>query len=295
MDWLQFQFEISGSELSLIEARLETVGALSVTLHDAADEPFFEPAPGEMPIWNKLSVTALFPGDLDADLISHVFFQDNPTEIIGWRYKKLEDQAWERVWMKDFHPIQFGERLWVVPSWHKPPQPDHVNLILDPGLAFGSGTHATTALCLRWLDKHPPLGQQVLDFGCGSGILAIAAIKLGAAKATGIDIDPQAIEASAANAERNGVDSAHLLLQQGSDAASLESVDLVIANILSGPLIELAPQLTRAVRPGGNIILSGILAEQVDNVVQAYQPGFENIEVRSEGDWQLIEGRRKPA
>ncbi len=291
LSWLQCQFELSPADLPAAEERLEALGCLSITLMDARDQPLLEPQPGEMPLWNRISVLALFPGATDPALLRLAFVDDLDAEIIDWRHKRLKDQAWERAWISDFKPMRFGQRLWIVPSWAEAPDPEAVNLMLDPGLAFGSGTHPTTALCLKWLDAHPPAGLDVIDYGCGSGILALAALGLGARFVHGVDIDPQAIEASHNNAERNRI-SADRYRFTHVDAA-IEPVDLLMANILAGPLIDNASQIGRRVKRSGSIILSGILDEQADDVVQAYLPWFEITDQQSSKGWRLIEARRK--
>jgi len=291
MDWLQFQFELATDDLDIVEQRLEALNCLSITLTDAEDNPIMGPAPGETPLWQKLSLLALFPESVDPDLLKYLFFDRLSAQVIGWRHKKLEDQDWVRAWMDDFKPMQFGDNLWICPSWTLPPNPQAVNLMLDPGLAFGSGTHPTTALCLEWLDANPPDNQSVIDYGCGSGVLFLAALKLGARQVTGIDIDPQALQASKDNAQRNQI-AANLYHLQDADAADPEPVDLLMANILAQPLIILSSQISQLVRRTGSIILSGVLDEQADNVVKAYSPWFSITNRTSKQGWHLIEGRR---
>ncbi|MBP3863108.1 MAG: 50S ribosomal protein L11 methyltransferase, partial [Pseudomonas sp.] len=202
------------------------------------------------------------------------------------------DQDWERSWMDNFHPMRFGQRLWIVPSWHAAPEPDAVNLLLDPGLAFGTGTHPTTALCLEWLDGQDLKNCTVLDFGCGSGILAIAAMLLGAKHAVGTDIDVQALEASRDNANRNGVDPQLFPLYLPEDMPQVQA-DVVVANILAGPLVSLAPQLSSLVKPGGRLALSGILAEQGEEVAAAYAQDFDLDPIANRDGWVRISGRRR--
>ena len=292
MAWLQLRFQIPGDRLEQVESRLEALGALSVTLRDARDEPLFEPPPGSLPMWGQVKVDALFPEDADAGSIREALTATLGQAPQGWSVERLEDQAWERSWMDQFEPMRFGERLWIVPSWHEPPEPEAVNLLLDPGLAFGTGTHPTTALCLEWLDSHPPAGREVLDFGCGSGVLALAALKLGAAQVTGVDIDEQALVASRENVARNGIDSEKLALYLPEQFPATTEFDLVIANILAGPLVELAPKLVSHLRPGGDIILSGILQEQSEAVQEAYRPSIEFVDVRQREEWVCLHGRR---
>lgn len=278
----------------MLESLFERLGALSVTLTDAGNEPQLETAPGEERIWSETIVTGLFAGDtgklsLEAAIRSAIEQLGIMAELT---LEPLEDQDWERAWMENFHPMQFGEHLWIVPRDRQPPADavDPVVVFLDPGLAFGSGTHPTTALCLQWLDSQDITGKRLVDFGCGSGILAIAALKLGAGSALGIDHDPQALIASEQNAQENGV--ADRLSLTESDAPVGAQADIVIANILASILIDLAEQIGSLVRPGGQIALSGILAEQATAVMAAYSGSFELETPREQEGWVLIAGRK---
>jgi ribosomal protein L11 methyltransferase len=203
----------------------------------------------------------------------------------------VEDKDWERAWMDDFQPLKFGERLWIVPSWHDAPDPDAANLMLDPGLAFGTGTHPTTALCLEWLDGQDPHGKQVIDYGCGSGILGLAALLLGADHVIGVDTDPQALEASRENARRNGVEDSKLDLFLPDNEPETKA-DIMLANILAQPLIGLAPHLASRTRPGGDLVLSGILSNQAREVMAAYEPWFVMDEPEQREEWIRLTGRR---
>ncbi len=283
---------LSGEDCSAVETTLENLGSLSITLADAADQPFFEPAPGEMPLWDQVKVTALFESSIDPFLVHAIMDGLSNIQLIHWRHERLEDEDWERRWMDEFKPIHFGNDLWICPSWLKPPQPNAINLMLDPGLAFGSGTHETTALCLEWLAKHPPGGKTVIDYGCGSGVLAIAALKLGASSAVGIDIDPQAIVASHDNGEKNNINSETWQLELATEHQA-QPADLVLANILSGPLQELAPALAKLTLSGGHIVLSGILNEQAESVSKTYQAWFDIDPIVIKGDWCRITGVKK--
>jgi ribosomal protein L11 methyltransferase len=272
MSWLQAHVHTDSAHAAQVEAALAAAGALSVTLLDAADEPVLEPAPGEAPLWAQIRVTGLFDGAADADGLRATL--DAALDGGGALHiEPLQDQVWERAWLEHFRPMRFGRRLWVIPGGQTADLADgDVAVELDPGLAFGTGTHATTALCLDWLDSRDLAGRRVIDVGCGSGILAIAALKLGAAGAVAIDHDPQALLATRENAARNGV--ADRLTILGADAPPPEPADVVVANILAGTLIELAPQIVAMVRPGGLLALSGILAEQASDVGAAYvRPG----------------------
>ena len=295
MTWLQAHLTSDKASSPMLESLLEELGALSVTLTDAGDEPQLETAPGEERIWSETIVTGLFAGDTDRPSLESAI--RDAIERLGVRAElaldPLEDRDWERVWMENFHPMQFGERLWIVPRDQQPPgnAVEPVVVFLDPGLAFGSGTHPTTALCLQWLDSQDLAGKSLVDFGCGSGILAIAALKLGAASALGIDHDPQALIASERNAQDNGV--ANRLELLGSNTPAGEQADIVIANILASILIELAEKIGELVRPGGQLAMSGILAEQAEAVMEAFSDRFELEEPQQLDEWVLITGVRK--
>ncbi len=292
MAWLQLILETDAARAEAVSAALEAQGALAVTLGDAADDPLFEPPPGSTPLWRHTRVTALFAADADVNAALGRAEEALGFALGGWRVEPLADQDWERSWMDDFHPIRFGERLWICPSWHTPPAPEAVNILLDPGLAFGTGTHPTTAMCLRWLDAHPPQGREVLDFGCGSGVLAVAACRLGAADAWATDIDPQALQATRANAAKNGVEACVRTAAPDILPAPLQ-VDVLLANILARPLIDLAPALAGRVRSGGWALLSGILAEQAGTVIAAYAPWIDLRVWQQEEDWVCLSGRRR--
>ncbi len=274
MDWLQFVMHLDSLDPSDVEAALLRLGACSVTLSDAGDDPVLEPGPGETPLWSNTRITGLFEGGADVNGIREALQSELGVDRLPThRVETLEDRAWEREWLRDFGPMPFGRRLWVCPSGHEAPGGDTVVVQLDPGLAFGTGTHPTTALCLEWLDDISPCGSTVLDYGCGSGILAIAALKLGAMEATGMDIDPQALIASRENAAANAV--AHRLTLVGSDAAIEGEFDVVVANILAEPLVQFADSITSRLSRGGMLALSGVLCEQARNVRAAYAPWIE--------------------
>lgn len=291
--WLQVHLEIAKDEAPLAELALESLGALSVTLGDAADEALLEPPPGALPLWQRTRATGLF----DAEAIGRAALEQRvraglrPEWLATLRIEALADRQWERAWLDDFHPMRFGERLWICPDGQIAEGPDPVVVELDPGLAFGTGTHPTTALCLRWLDAHPPAGLQVIDFGCGSGVLALAAAKLGAKRVIALDHDPQALAATADNARKNGVAERIEILPAG--ASPDAPADLVLANILAGTLIELAPQITGLTRPGGRIVLSGVLATQATTVAQAYRNDFAMQPPVQQEDWVLLSGRNE--
>ncbi|MEM1080251.1 MAG: 50S ribosomal protein L11 methyltransferase [Pseudomonadota bacterium] len=269
-DWLSLTLNVQPDRLDAIEALLWSLGAVSVSVVDAADQPILEPGPGQTPLWSQLQLQALFAIDQHPDaLLLALHTNDEQFGQCRPRLQRLAGQHWTRAWMDRYEPLSFGHGLWICPS-HLEPDPSWDTVIrLDPGLAFGSGTHPTTALCLKWLAKQELRARRVIDYGCGSGILAIAAALKGAASVLAIDHDPQALEATRANAERNGV--ADCIETRLPQAEPLAAVDLVLANILAGPLIDLAPRLIAALRSGGRLVLSGVLAEQADAVAQAYR------------------------
>ncbi len=296
MHWLELSLIVTAGQDAEVEAALEELGALAVTLLDAEDHPIFEPAPGETPLWPQIAMTALFDAASDRAGLVHALTElvpDLAPERIGFRI--VEDQDWTRAWMDQFHPMRFGRRLWIYPWNIEPPSGDGDAVIvrLDPGLAFGTGTHPTTALCLEWLDAQALAGRTVIDYGCGSGVLAIAALKLGAARVVGVDNDPQALAASRDNAERNGVAAALELCAPDDFAA--EPADVLVANILAGPLDELAPRFAGCVRAGGAIALSGILRGQETALVARYGSAFEALEIAERDGWMRISGRRRRA
>ena len=292
MPWIQLRIDSDPENAEQIGNMLSANGAQAVTFIDAKDTPMYEPKPGETMLWPDTQVVGLFDA---ADDMTSVISRLEKSKILGRNFShkldQLEDKDWEREWMDNFHPMQFGERLWICPSWREVPDPTAVNVMLDPGLAFGTGTHPTTALCLRWLDALELQDKVVVDFGCGSGILAIAALKLGAKEVIGIDIDPQALQATMENARRNGVES-RLSVYLPEDQPSLEA-DVVVANILSGPLIELKNVITAFCKPAGKLVLSGILQEQIEKIEQAYGHHFDMEASAVEGDWARVSGTRK--
>ncbi|AOY89834.1 ribosomal protein L11 methyltransferase [Marinobacter salinus] len=295
MPWIQLQIPADPDNADQLEDLLMEMGADAVSMEDAADQPLYEPDPGTTPLWSHTTVTGLFQSDRDIDQlcadIRDAWHQQSQQSLAEIDVTLVEDKDWARAWMEDFHPLKFGERLWIVPSWHEAPDPGAANLMLDPGLAFGTGTHPTTALCLEWLDGHEVQGKQVIDYGCGSGILGLAALLLGCDHVVGVDTDPQALEASRENARRNGVDESKLDLYLPEDEPDTKA-DVMLANILAQPLISLAPHLAALTRPGGDIVLSGILAYQARDVMDAYEPWFVMDEPEQREDWIRLTGRR---
>lgn len=292
MPWLQLKINTQAERAETIGEMLSANGAQAVTFVDAKDTPMYEPKPGEVMLWPDTQVVGLFDAEQDMQVVVQRLEQANVLGK-GFAYKldQLEDKDWERQWMDNFHPMRFGERLWICPSWREVPDPDAVNVLLDPGLAFGTGTHPTTALCLRWLEGMPLAGKTVVDFGCGSGILGIAALKLGAARVVGIDIDPQALQASLANAQRNGVgDNIELYLPQHQPELF---ADVVVANILAGPLCELQEVITAYCKPGGYLAMSGILDTQADDIAAIYAKDFVMQANAIEGEWARVSGQRQ--
>lgn len=292
MSWLQLSIQTDKQHAASIEQALEAAGALSVTATDAADQPLLEPAPGKTPLWDQLILTGLFSMKTDCDAIKNQLTQsgliDDSRHIT---IETLADQEWTRTWMEYFKPMPFGNRLWVCPEGYQPPCPDAVNMRLDPGLAFGTGTHPTTALCLEWLDSQSLQGCRILDYGCGSGILAIAALLLGANSAWCVDNDEQALTSTQSNATKNQVDDkTHICFPHALDPIQ---VDIVIANILAEPLLNLAPVLAKQVRAEGKLALSGILTEQSHEVEQCYRQWFDMKPAIIKDGWVLLQGSRK--
>jgi len=267
-------------------------GAVSVTLEDGADNPILEPGVGETPLWNSLIVTGLYPADIHTDLAVQLLRENYYGQLLQWRWEILEDQPWETLWTEHYQPIQCGEKLWICPSWREPPNPDAVNLSLDPGLAFGSGTHATTFLCLQWLDAQVLAGKTVIDFGCGSGILAIAALLLGAKQVVATDNDPQALLATRENARRNDLSEAQLSVCLPQDL-NIGAADIVLANILAEPLITLAGQLTALTAPSGLLCLSGMIASQTEAVMSAYSEHFNFASPSCQEEWFCLTAEKR--
>jgi len=294
MPTIQLSLTTDPQHAEAFEDALLAAGALCVTLNDNADQPLFEPGVGETPLWDNTLLCGLFDAETDMDSVLEQL-QQQIGELPGYKIDILEDKDWVREWMTHYKPMQFGERLWICPSWTPPPNPDAVNLMLDPGLAFGTGTHPTTALCLRWLDAQDLRGKTVIDYGCGSGILAIAALLLGAEHAICVDNDPQALTATRDNAERNHLDLSRLTIclpQHTPVLIGEQKADVFIANILAGPLISLAEKFASLSKPGAPIVLSGILANQASMVSDAYSAWFAMQPATQDEDWVRLNGVR---
>lgn len=289
MPWLQFTINAQRAQAGRLENALLKSGAVSVTLQDNADQPILEPALGETPLWDQVRLTGLYPAEIDISAITaraqEIFRESLPDHA----WELLEDKDWEREWMKNYHAIRCGERLWICPSWQEPPEPGKVNLMLDPGLAFGTGTHPTTFMCLEWIDQEDCRDKEVMDYGCGSGILGIATLLLGACRVTGVDIDPQALLATRDNARRNGLPDDAMPVYLPPDCPNLQ-VDMMLANILAGPLAQLAPTLAGLTRVKGSLCLSGILAIQAEAVMAAYRPWFDFDPIRQQEEWVCLTG-----
>ena len=300
MAWLELALNCRRQEWPRIEAALEELGALSVTLADAEDVPILEPGPGETPLWPELVANALFEESVDRRGLLAALAELAPAfDPERATFREVADADWTRAWMDQFGPMRFGERLWIYPSNAEPAEDrDDVVVRLDPGLAFGTGTHPTTALCLEWLDalahERALEAARVLDYGCGSGVLAIAAVKLGAAHADGVDNDPQALDATRDNARRNGVEDRVAAREPADPAlASGGRYDVVVANILAGALVDLAGTIAALARPGAPIALSGILPEQAGEVVAAYAEHCDGLEAVGRDGWVRVAGTRR--
>lgn len=291
MSFHQLVVELGPADPGPAESACFASGALSVSLADAADHPVLEPGPGEMPLWPDIRLSAIFPAAVDPRMVAATLMAVLALPADSIRIEELADRVWEREWLKDFRPMRFGQRLWVCPGGQRPADPGATLLELDPGLAFGTGTHATTAMCLEWLDGFPLAGTRVLDYGCGSGILALAALKLGAASAWAVDIDPQALLATRDNARRNALETRLEVRAAGDDLPG--PFDLVLANILAGTLRQLAPDFARLCRPAGTLLLAGLLDAQATEVADAYRPWFHVESGIQRDGWTVLLAERR--
>jgi len=298
MAWLQIVLQANTEQASILSDILSDAGSSAVTLRDAADQPLYEPPVGETPLWSDTEVIGLFDANTDMDEVL-LLITNTMGACPNYTLNPLEDKDWVREWMSHFKPTLFGRRLWIVPSHHADmhisEHPQAINILLDPGLAFGTGTHPTTAMCLEYLDQAQLEQQNVIDYGCGSGILAIAAAKLGASSILAVDNDPQALTATADNALQNNVKDLFQIRLPQTDSMPDSSVlpaDVLVANILAKPLIDLAPYLATLVKTSGRIALSGILKEQADDVLQAYSPLFDIKIFKQHDDWVCLSGRK---
>ena len=300
-DWPKVAVTATPSTVDVLEDWLFAAGAVSVTLEDQNDQPILEPAPGEMPLWDEITLVGLFaqaqnPDELKSAL--HLAAYTAQLTLPEYQLSVLPDAVWERAWMDSYQPMQFGPSLWVCPSHKPPPDPAAVIVHLDPGLAFGTGTHATTAQCLDWLGRDtgttraPMKNKIVVDYGCGSGVLAIAAAKLGAKAVYAVDIDDQALMATRQNAVDNGV--LEKLTISHPDALQLDKADVIIANILFEPLTTLSDRFAGLLRTGGTLLMSGILEDQVEQLAMSYNKGFEIEPATARNGWALIVAARRP-
>lgn len=288
--WLLVKLTAVGEDAPALAEALETCGAAAVTIESAADEQRLQNALEETALWSANRIVGLFPEPTDIEKLRVAVRRTFGRDPGALELERLPDENWERAWMAHYRPVKITPRLWICPSWREPCDPNAINLQLDPGLAFGTGTHATTALCLRWLERVCSAGQTLIDYGCGSGILSIAALKFGAVRAIGVDVDPLALEVSRENAVRNGVGERYRCCSPG-ELADDDRADTVIANILANTLMELAPELTRRVKPKGLLGLSGILAEQTAELRARYAPDFQ-LTSETQGGWVLLAGAK---
>ena len=297
MNWQQLKIQIIPEHVDFIEPQLLAAGAVSITYLDAEDQPVFQEELDSTPLWDSLVLCALFEEDTElGELLSWLGGNASIVNRASLVVEKIEDQAWERSWMDNFSAMQFGEKLWICPSWQEPPDPSATNIMLDPGLAFGSGSHATTALCLQWLATQGLQGKDIVDYGCGSGILAIAAALLGAQSVQGVDNDPQAVLATNDNCERNGLLPGRVgtfLPEEYDSVSTPESVDILLANILAAPLLSLASKFASLVKPKGSIVLSGLLAKQADAITEVYSEWFEMSAAVRREDWVRLSGIKR--
>ncbi|WP_019518533.1 50S ribosomal protein L11 methyltransferase [Faucicola boevrei] len=300
MAWQQLHIQCEKSQAELAETLMLEADALSISLNDAGDQPLFEPLPGESPLWDDVVITALFDTSVNLEYIS----QSIAEQVIATRVwqSNVDDKDWEREWMKNYHPIECANNLWIVPKWLTPPNPDAINILMDPGLAFGTGYHATTRLCIDWLTEQDLTDKVVIDYGCGSGILGIVALKLGAKAVYAVDIDPQAVLATKQNAERNGV-LAQLQaflpqeFEQFCQNSAVLPTQMITANILAKPLISLAPYFATLLEPNGEIVLAGLIENQVDDVKTAYQAFFDmesdfTFSSQEDKHWHRLSGKK---
>jgi len=292
MDWMQITVEINKDQVDFVSEILTGLDCLSVTFSDTYDNAIFEPPVGKTPLWQDTTIKALFDKDIDQAHVQDVLLQ--LCQIENTSFELLKDRVWEDECKKDFHAMRFGQRLWICPSWEDASKlsDDAVVINMDPGLAFGTGTHQTTDLCLQYLDKNPPINQNVIDYGSGTGVLAIAAVKLGAKKAIAIDNDPQAVLATIDNVKANHAEDWVTVLHSDEEK-QLDKVDLLVANILANPLVGLCQHFSDLVKSGGKITLSGILQEQLDMVLEAYSENFSDLKVTQKDEWCRVDGVRK--
>lgn len=284
-DYFEITIPCTSKEVDGIEEYFMSLGACSVTFRDAEDIAILEPSPGEMPLWQDIVITAMFTKDFDKNNTTITIQKNYPQRTIICT--KLQNQVWERTWLEYFKPMQFGQNTWIIPSEFEAIDGNAVNIYLDPGLAFGTGTHATTALCLQWIDENDLENKQIIDFGCGSGILAIAALKHGSSKAYCTDIDPQAIDSTLVNAEKNKVEKGIEIINP-KDFNGIKNLDVVMANILAAPLFTLVETFANMLKPHGELIMSGILSEQTDEIIEKFNQYFVDFQIEIIDDWASV-------
>lgn len=295
MSWVELHIKTTDAYADSLSDQLTLLGAQAVTFQDAGDQPIYEPTPGALKLWQETIVIGLFNYSSRMQPILDYLEEQQSSDLIhNFRLQYVEDREWERVCLEHFKPMHYGKRLWICPSWQTPPDPAAVNVTLDPGLAFGTGTHPTTSLCLEWLDENIHDQEEVLDYGCGSGILAIAALKLGAKQVIAVDNDPQALQATRQNAERNQITDTALKTLFPSEIKELKpNPNMIVANILAQPLIELAPYFASLLKSGSKIALSGILATQIEELRIVYNSWFDLPHAATRGEWARLTGTRK--
>ncbi|CAM4466632.1 MAG: Ribosomal protein L11 methyltransferase [Legionellaceae bacterium] len=294
MSWLQVKIPSTPEFVDVITEGLTLAGALAITYEDLGDQPIYEPDMDTIPLWENTGIIGLFESENNPIPFMETYFKNLSLPLpFTYKVELLADKDWERVWMDNYLPMQFGKNLWICPSWCEIPDNSAINILLDPGLAFGTGTHATTALCLEWLDENPPIHEKVIDYGCGSGILGIAAAKLGASKIICIDHDPLALESTRNNAMRNNINANQLQTVLPAALLETEIADTFIANILAKPLIDLGPKFAQLTHPGSKIALSGILINQKEDILSHYSPWFELTSEKVLDGWIRLSGFRK--
>jgi len=292
MDWNQISFEVNKNKVDLVSEVLTGLGSISISYFDALNNAIFEPPVGETPLWDSVRITALFSSEINKQFITDSILEICNINVLDTL--ELEDRVWEEECQKNFPSMQFGKKLWVRPSWDSLFElpSDAVIINMDPGLAFGTGTHQTTSLCLEFLDENPPKGLDVIDFGCGTGILAIAAAKLGANSILAIDNDPQAVISSQENAVNNNCESViHTIHSMEND--EYRNCDLLIANILANPLMELEPLFSGLLNPNGTLLLSGILKDQLERLLDCYSDKFMDFELANMGEWFRVKAKKR--
>lgn len=290
MSWLQLHLDTTREHSERLSEFLENANALSITWQALDEQSLYEPPLDSTPLWQNVKMSAVFAANTPLPALIDALYQEFGEKIIlASQTEALREQVWERIWLEEFKPMRFGKNLWICPTAYQPPVKTAVNIMLDPGLAFGTGTHPSTALCLEWLDAHPLQEKTVIDYGCGSGILAIAAEKCGAKQVTAVDHDPQALEATAMNAKQNNIEPEKLKVFLPTDFHLHEPVDILLANILAQPLMDLAVYFKSLVKSQGYCVLAGILKEQVDALQQVYRlAGFKIIDIRIKHDWACL-------